>query len=127
MSNGESAAGPVVVAVKVNFELNTPDRLRRVVFGLEKDNAGDTLVWKIGFKLFERESPSEDFGDAVVDLDVEVDEALHPNAESAAQNGLSPAQTAHALGPASDDVKAAAAGEIGQDDANDTVQQTLKP
>lgn len=114
-----------VVAIKVKFQLNTPDGLRRVIFGLEKDTQGTTIIWKINFQLFEREKRTVDFGDAIVSLDVEVDIALHPKAEAATGTGLTPPQSAHALGPASDDAKAAAAGELDKSDAQDTVQNTL--
>jgi hypothetical protein len=117
---------PTVIAVKVHFTLNTPDRLRRVIFGLEKDSQDDTVIWKINFQLFERENKADDFGDAIVTLDVEVDEALHSKAEKAAQNGLTPGQSAHAVGPAADDAKAASEGEIEQEEADQTVQNTLK-
>ncbi|HKW36120.1 MAG TPA: hypothetical protein VJN92_24165 [Candidatus Acidoferrum sp.] len=132
MSNGpalapssDDSSSRVLVAIKINFTLNTPDRLRRVIFGLEKDTQADTVIWKISFQLFERDNKTDDFGDAIVTLDVEVDTALHANAEAAAQNGLTPAQSAHALGPACDDAKAAQAGEMDTDDAKQTVQNTL--
>jgi len=115
-----------VIAIKVNFELNTPDRLRRVVFGLEKDTQGDNLIWKINFQLFERDKKTDDFGDAIVDLSVEVDSTLNSKAEKAALNGLTPGQAGHALGTAADDATAAQAGEIDQQDANQSIQNTLK-
>jgi len=115
-----------IIKLKIHFELNTPNGLRRVIFGLEKDaTAGNVVVWKIDFQLFERAKKSDPFGDAIVTLNVEVDKALFPKAEKAAQ-GLTPGQTAHALGPAADDAKAAAEGEIEEDEAQDTVQNTLK-
>src|SRR5262249_1802898 len=117
---------PTIIAVKVHFTLNTPDRLRRVIFGLEKDTQDDTVIWKINFQLFERENKTDDFGDAIVTLDVEVDEALHSKAEKAAQNGLTSGQSAHAVGPAADDAKAASDGEIEQEEADQTIQNTLK-
>ena len=113
-----------VIAIKVNFELNTPDQLRRVMFGLEKDNRGTDVVWKLSFQLFERQKKTEDFGAAVVALSLEVDTALNSKAEAAA-HGLTPQQAAHALGPAADDAKAAQVGEIAATDAKDTVQNTL--
>ena len=115
-----------IIKLKIHFELNTPNGLRRVIFGLEKDaTAGNVVVWKIDFQLFERAKKSDPFGDAIVTLNVEVDKALFPKAEKASQ-GLTPGQTAHALGPAADDAKAAAEGEIEEDEAQDTVQNTLK-
>jgi hypothetical protein len=115
-----------VIKLKVNFQLNTPNGLRRVIFGLEKDaTSGNVVQWTINFQLFERAKKSDPFGDPIVSLDVEVDKALNAKAEKAAQ-GLTAGQSAHALGPAAEDAKAAEAGEIDQEDAEQTVQNTLK-
>jgi hypothetical protein len=121
------ATKATVVKLKVNFQLNTPNGLRRVIFGLEKDATGgnNVVVWTINFQLFERAKKSDPFGDAIVTLDVEVDKALNAKAEKAAK-GLTAAQSAHALGPAAEDAKAAEAGEIDEADAQQTVQNTLK-
>jgi hypothetical protein len=120
------ATTATVIKLKVHFELNTPNGLRRVIFGLEKDaTSGNVVVWKIDFQLFERDKKTVPFGDAIVTLNVEVDKALNQKAEKAAK-GLSPGQSAHALGPAADDAKAAADGEIDEEEAQETVQNTLK-
>lgn len=116
----------IVVGIKVHFELNAKSGLRRVIFGLEKDTQGTNIQWKINFQLFERDNKTTPYSDPLVELDVEVDTALYSKADYAAHNGLNSAQAGHALGPAADDAKAAAAGEIDQADANDTVQNTLK-
>jgi hypothetical protein len=114
-----------LIKLKVDFQLNTPNGLRRVIFGLSKDaSQGKIVVWTINFQLFERTKKTDPFGDAIVTLNVEVDKALNPKAEKAAQ-GLTPAQSAHALGPAADDARAALQGEIDQQDAQQTVQNTL--
>jgi len=126
-----SAADPsgmqrIVIGIKVHFVLNTVDGLRRVIFGLEKDTQGTTIKWTINFQLFERQKKTDPFGDAIVAVDVEVDTALNQKADKTAQSKkLTPPQSAHALGPAADDAKAANAGDISQDDANDTIQDTL--
>jgi len=115
-----------VIKLKVNFELNTPNGLRKVIFGLEKDtDPTNTITWTIHFQLFERTKKTDPFGDAIVTLDVEVDQALNSKADKASK-GLTPGQSAHALGPAADDAKAAEDGEIDQSDAEDTIQNTLK-
>jgi hypothetical protein len=121
------ATKATVIKLKVNFQLNTPNGLRRVIFGLEKDATGGNNVvhWTINFQLFERAKKSDPFGDAIVTLDVEVDKALNAKAEKAAK-GLTAGQSAHALGPAAEDAKAAEAGEIDEEDAQQTVQNTLK-
>jgi len=115
-----------IIKLKVHFELNTPNGLRRVIFGLSKDaTSGKVVVWTIDFQLFERAKKTDPYGDAIVTLNVEVDKALNAKAEKASQ-GLSAAQSAHALGPAADDARAAQDGEIDQADAEQTVQNTLK-
>jgi hypothetical protein len=120
------ATTATVIKLKVHFELNTPNGLRRVIFGLEKDaTSGNVVVWKIDFQLFERDKKTVPFGDAIVTLNVEVDKALNQKAEKAAK-GLTPGQSAHALGPAADDAKAAVEGEIDEEEAQETVQNTLK-
>jgi hypothetical protein len=122
------AAAPkrAVIAIKVHFVLNTRNGLRRVIFGLEKDTEGDVTKWIINFQLFERANKTDDFGDAIITLDVEVDTELNQKAETAAHEGLTTGQAGHALGPAADDAKAAANGEIGEDEASATVQDTLR-
>lgn len=114
-----------IIKLKVNFELNTPNGLRKVIFGLEKDATTANIVkWSIDFQLFERSKKTDPWGDAIVTLNVDVDKKLFSKAEVASQ-GLSASQSAHALGPAADDAAAAAAGEIDEEEAQDTVQNTL--
>lgn len=114
-----------VIAIKVHFELNTPDGKRRVIFGLEKDTQGTKVIWKINFQLFERDKKTDPFGDPLVKLDVQVDKELNANAEKAAKEGLTPDQSAHAVGPAADDAKAAEDGELKPSIARQTVQDTI--
>jgi hypothetical protein len=115
-----------VIAIKVHFDLTTKDKLRKVSFGLEKDTQGQKVIWKINFQLFERDKPSGDFGDALVNVDIEVDKQLHPNAEKTALKGMTASQQAHAVGPAANDQKKAKAGTIPQAKADRTTQDTLK-
>jgi hypothetical protein len=114
-----------VIKLKIHFELNTPNGLRKVIFGLEKDATENNIVkWSIDFQLFERSKKTDPWGDAIVTLNVDVDKKLFPKAEIASQ-GLNPNQSAHALGPAADDAAAAEAGEIDRSEAADTIQNTL--
>jgi len=48
--SGNPASASNTIAIKVSFELNTPDGKRRVVFGLEKDFAGTDVIWNINFQ-----------------------------------------------------------------------------
>jgi hypothetical protein len=114
-----------VIGVKVRFELITKDKLRRVVFGLEKDTEGNVVMWKIDFELFEREKKGDAWDEAIIVLQVELEKALNAKAEKALK-GLTPGQSAHALGPAADDAKAAKEGEIDEDEAKETVANTLR-
>lgn len=119
--------GPTVVVIKVHFELNTPDGLRRVLFGLEKDTKEELVVWTINFQLFERKAKTDQFGDAIVKFDVEVDKKLTANAEATAKKSkLTAPQTAHLLGAAANDAKKAKAKKIPQAQADMTVQNTFK-
>ena len=124
MPNNAVAPKREVVKVHVKFTLNTTDGLRRVIFELEKDTEDDgTAEWKITFQLFERAKKSDDFGDALADLEVEVDTKLNTKAQAMADNGMTPPQAAFALGPAADTAKNPKASE---DKKSSTVQNTLK-
>ena len=117
----------VVIAVKVKFELNSRSGLRRVIFGLEKDTNGDLEIWKIQFQLFERDRKTDPYDDhPMIDLEIEVDTALTNKAQNVADNGLTPGQAGHALGPAAEDAKAAQAGDLDQSEADTSIQATLK-
>lgn len=123
---GAAAANtpPTVIAIKVVFELDTLDGLRKVMFGLEKDLQGQDVIWTIHFQLQERLKTTDQFTN-VVTLDVTVDHQLHPQAAAAATAGLTPAQSAHAVGPAADDAKASTTGDVDPEDAKQTIGDTL--
>jgi hypothetical protein len=127
----DSASGSVTtgtdstIAIKVAFELNTPDGTRRVQFGLEKDFNGTDIIWKIHFQLWERIDRTKDFVDPIVSVDVQVNPQLNARAEKATK-GLTPAQTAHATGPAADAAKAAQEGELPIEVAQSQIQGTLQ-
>ncbi len=115
-----------VIGIKVKFTVESKDRRRRVVFGLEKATAGDQVTWKIDFELFERDNKNAEFGDPLVDLDVQIDTRLNARAEAVAQQGLTPGQAAHLIGPAAEDAKAAQQDELDPEEANQTIQATLR-
>jgi hypothetical protein len=113
------------IALKVSFTLNTTDGLRQISFGLEKDTDGVSTDWTITFVLYERTDPTVDFGNAVVSLTVFVASPLQANAETAAHSGLTPAQAAHAIGPAADAAKAVSTGDLPLPVGSDIIQGTL--
>ena len=53
------ATTSTVITIKVHFELITNDKLRKVVFGLEKDTQGIQVTWTINFELFERDKKTD--------------------------------------------------------------------
>ena len=118
------AALPIVL--KVDFTLNTPDGLRRISFGLEKDSDGTQVNWTIIFTLFERANSSTPFSEPIVSLKVFVAASLHAHAEQAARNGLTPEQTARATGPAADAARAVHAGTLPAEVGNRIIENTLK-
>jgi len=92
--------------IHVQFTLITPDGLRRIAFELKKDAEDDGSVrWRILFQLFERDGKAGEFGDAIVDLVVDVDSELSPKAQAMAMNGMTLPQAAFAMGPAADAAK----------------------
>jgi len=117
------AATREVLGVHVKFTLNTPDGLRRVIFEL-KTLDGDKVNWTIVFQLFQRAKKTDPFGDALVDLLVEVDAALNDKADKTSQN-MTRAQQRHALGPAADTAKDAKEGNATEEEAKESVQDTL--
>lgn len=122
-----AAGADATIAIKVQFELDSMDGLRKVLFGLEKDRKGTDDIWFIHFQLQEKQAASDANFTNVVTLDVLVDDAaLHPAAEAAASNGLTPPQAGHALGPAADDAKGTTTGDVDPADAGTTVKGTLK-
>ena len=122
-----AAGAGSTIAIKVSFELDSTDGLRKVMFGLEKDVKGTDDIWFIHFQLQEKQSASDKDFINVVTLDVLVDEqALHPAAQAAADHGLTPSQAGHALGPAADDAKGTTTGDIDTDTAGHTIKGSLK-
>lgn len=118
------AATREVVGVHVKFTLNTPDGLRRVIFELKKLVDGNKVHWTIGFQLFQRAKKTDPFGDALVDLLVEVDTDLNDKADKTSKK-MTKAQQRHALGPAADTAKDAKEGNATEEEAKESIQDTL--
>jgi hypothetical protein len=114
------------IALKVSFTLNTPDKLREITFGLEKDSDGTNVNWTLTFILYERADTTKDFteADKVVSLTVFLATTVHAKAEQAAK-GLTPAQTAHVTGPAADAAKAVHDGTIPLPVGNKIIRASL--
>lgn len=126
LTKGSQQSVPVreLVGIHVKFTLNTPDGLRRVTFELRKSIDNEAVTWTIDFQLFERAKKTDPFGDALVDLQVEVDAKLNDKAESMADNGMNKKQARHALGKAADTAKNP---NVDTATKKATVQKTLDP
>jgi len=114
-----------VVSLAINFELNTTNGLRRVIFGLEKDTKGNQVEWQIHFSLFERAKRTDDFGPAIVKVDVDVKTELHPNAEALAHSKPTPEQAGEVVGPVAEDAKALKAKQITKPEFDESAQNVL--
>ena len=93
-----SAVDHQIVSISVDLGVTTPDNLRHIDFGLEKDTGDDdSVTWTINFKFQERASADVDFID-VVTLNVTVKSKNQAAAEATATDGLSDPQVDHLNG-----------------------------
>ena len=114
-----------IVSISVDLGVTTPDNLRHIEFGLEKDTGDDdTVTWTIHFKFQERDSTSDTFVD-VVTLDVTVKEKNHPAAEATAKEGLTDPQVDHLNGPVTVASQKLSAGQTTEDRLSRLVEGTL--
>ena len=93
-----------IVALSVRLEVVTPDKLRKIIFGLIKGTDDGMVTWTINFELNDREKKTEEFG-KVIDLDVEVKTKNFELAAVTAEKGLNRPQVEHAVlraGPAAE-------------------------
>ena len=90
----------------VRFKIVTPDKLRQIVFTLEKDQDAQNNSWNITFALNERDKPEDDFSE-VIQLAVAVDHNDDDKAMASFKHGLDSDQHAQAL----------VAGQTAKDDA----------
>ncbi len=114
-----------IVSISVDLGVTTPDNLRHIGFGLEKDTGDDgTVTWTIHFKFQERDSKDQDFVD-VVTLDVTVKEKNFATAEATATDGLSSPQVDHLNGPVTVASQKLAQGTVPEDRVSRLVEGTL--
>lgn len=115
-----------IVSAKFEITLNAKNGLRRILFVLEKNTSGAVVDWKIHFKLLERAKKTDPYGDPLVEVKVSVAAELNDKAQKAADKGLTAMQSSHVLGPAAEDAKAVKTGEIPVEDAEATIEDTLR-
>jgi hypothetical protein len=129
MAPATPAKQPVVkhqiVSLSVDLGVTTPDKLRHVGFGLQKDTHDDGVIaWEIEFTLQERAKASEPFTD-IVSLTVKVKSKNNAAAESTATEGLTDGQVTHLSGPAAVAAKKLADGTFTADQTARVVEGTL--
>jgi len=88
-----------IVAISVDLGVTTPDGLRHIDFGLEKDTADDdSVTWIINFAFQTRDTTDDDFTDEVT-LKITVKTEDFDKAQATATEGLSDPQVTHLNGP----------------------------
>lgn len=85
-----------LLRIHVEFTILTPDQLKQIVFGLNKDKAADgvTDTWKITFCLSTRAAKTDPFV-SIVEATVDADLKDAPIAEETANKGLNSSQADH--------------------------------
>jgi len=83
-----------LVKIHVQFTILTPDQLKQISFGLNKDTGDGTVTWKITFSLSTREKKTDEFT-KVIDAAVDADLKDAPLAEETANKGLNKPQSDH--------------------------------
>lgn len=112
-------------SISVDLEVTTPDRLKKVIFGLDKSTDSDGVLWVIEFQFLQRERKSDEFGDPIVKLKVDAKKAHNAAAEETALKGLNPTQSEHLLGPAMVAAQRLNQGKTTEDKVAATVERTL--
>jgi hypothetical protein len=115
-----------IKSISVDLEVMTKDRLKRIVFGLDKTPEGEDVKWLITFEFYERDDKNDEFGEALVKLNVDVRTKNHDAAEQTARKGLNTPQAEHLLGPVAIDTKRLKAGKIKEEKLASTVEKTIE-
>jgi hypothetical protein len=88
-----------IVSISVDLGVTTPDGLRHIEFGLQKDTGDDDFItWTINFAFQTRDTTSDDFTDEVT-LKIVVKTKDFEKAQATATQGLSDSQVDHLNGP----------------------------
>jgi hypothetical protein len=114
-----------IKSISVDFEVMTPDRLSKIIFGLDKATDAETVDWTIEFQFLEREKKTEEFGDPLVNLTIKVKRANQSLAEDTALKGLNSRQTDHLLGPAMVAARRLQEGKTAEEKVAANVERTL--
>jgi len=112
-------------SISVDLEVMTSDRLKKVIFGLDKEIDKNGVHWTIAFQLLARDNKADEFGDPLVKLNVEVKRSHNDLAEETATKGLNPSQSEHLLGPGVAAAQRLKDGKTTEEQAGATIERTL--
>jgi hypothetical protein len=116
-----------LIKIHVKFTVLTPDQLKQIVFGLDKDTAADgTVSWKITFSLATRASKSEKDFTKVIDAEVAADLKDVPLAEETATKGLNKPQSDHLALNVTTTAERVAEGKLKRATLDRSVKATLR-
>jgi hypothetical protein len=118
-------AAKTIKAISVDLEVMTPDRLKKIIFGLDKSTTEESVEWTIDFRFLERAKKTDEFGDPIVKLSIAVKKPNHDAAEETAVKGLNARQSEHLLGPALVAAQRLEQGETTEEKAAAVVERTL--
>ncbi|HBY62924.1 MAG TPA: hypothetical protein DEH78_24135 [Solibacterales bacterium] len=115
-----------LVKIHVKFTIVTPDQLKQIDFGLNKDKGADGVTdsWKITFALSTRAAKTDPFV-KIVDAVVEADLKDAPLAEETASKGPNKPQTEHLTINVATAGERLKAGKIQQPTFDRTLKRTL--
>ena len=115
-----------LVKIHVKFTILTPDQLKQIEFGLNKDKAADGVTdsWKISFALSTRDSKTADFV-KLVDAEIDADLKDAPAAEETASKGVNKPQADHLTLNVATAGERFKAGKIKEATFNRTLKATL--
>lgn len=115
-----------LIALCMQFEVMSPDSLNRAIVRLDKESSGKTATWNMDYALGRRDRKTEDFGEPIGQVGVEVRPSLHPQAEKAARHGFTTAQAKYAIGPTASTVRRYIAGTVSLGKAKKSVEDILR-
>jgi hypothetical protein len=103
----------VLVALSVQLEVLTKDKLRKFVFGLKKTQDGDLDKWSVSFELLDRATADAQFARALfLDVDLDLKKVPVEAVEATADKGLNKPQVEHVLTAVGPDADKLAEGKI---------------
>jgi hypothetical protein len=103
----------VLVALSVQLEVLTPDKLRKFVFGLKKTQENDLDKWSVSFELLDRAKADGQFARAVfLDVDLDLKKVPVEAVQATADKGLNKAQVEYTITAVGPDADKLAQGKI---------------